>query len=232
MKKFLGKPEQGKTPDSNRQQAMAESPPAVPVPASSGGERSPPPALQMHLAALLADGFVPITPNIRRPNFTSALDGEMRCYFSAARKKIVTFVYFGDLVQGPPGIVHGGAVFTVVDMSLAICVSRVCQRLGFTANIAINYRSPARLRDWIVVDAAVERVEKEKKVFMTFTAKRIECSAAAAVAPPEQAKEGENRVGEAPTAAALTAAPAATEEFTVVDGTSLFILDLAVPAGL
>jgi acyl-coenzyme A thioesterase PaaI-like protein len=219
---------------------------ALPAPAAAAESRSPPAALQRHLAALLADGFVPIVPNVGRPNFTTTLDGEMRCYFSAAQQRLVTLVYFGDLVQGPPGIVHGGALFTIVDMSLAICVSRVCQRLGFTANVAINYRSSARLRDWVVVDVAIERVEKEKKVFMTFTAKRLEFLAVAGAAESGRGTEGgvAKKVdeggnpgsgaggAEAVSVASRAAAAAATKETTIVDGTSLFILDLTNPAGL
>lgn len=126
-------------------------------------------------------------------------------------------------------MVHGGALFTVVDFSLALCVNRIMKCLAFTANISINYRAPTKLRDWVVVEIDIDRVEKQKKVFVKFQAQSVSFGRTLVSedgvqdAPPPKLSSGP---GSEPAPAPAAHAPVVTKT-TLVEGTSLFIANLS-----
>lgn len=187
----------------------------APAPASvSPAPIQLPPALVAKKEHLLSNGFAETTPNVGSPNFLASLDAQTTFFYNDEEQRLIAFTYFGRDVQGPPNIVHGGAVFTIVDMSLAICVARAVKCLAFTANVSINYRAPARLENWVVVDVKVDRVEKQKKIFVTFDAHAVDDA--------DEEKDSEKS----------SDADNAKPPTKLVEGTSLFIANLAVPSSL
>jgi acyl-coenzyme A thioesterase PaaI-like protein len=182
------------------------------------GSAAEDPALPPHFETvrqqLLSDGFVPAVFN-KGAVFLSNIDVRSQIYFNLVERRLVAFSYFGERVQGPPGIVHGGAIFSVVDTMLALCACRSMDCLAFTANISIDYRGPLKLCQWLQTDVRVDKVEKEKKVFLQFEAATI-------TAPrPEKAAGGAE--------AAVASSPPTVK---VVEGSSLFIAVLGKPTSL
>ncbi|PGG95173.1 hypothetical protein AJ79_10213 [Helicocarpus griseus UAMH5409] len=81
----------------------------------------------------------------------------------AGGKSLVSMLYLGTDVSGHPGLVHGGLLATVLDETLArCCFPALPNGIGVTANLNINYRSPAPAGSYFVVRAETERVEGRK----------------------------------------------------------------------
>ena len=182
-----------------------------------------PPCLQHEKSILIRDGFQLITPNLQKSNFVNCIDASTQYFLNETTKRLVSFTYFGDHVEGPPNMVHGGALFTVVDFSLALCVNRIMKCLAFTANISINYRAPTKLRDWVVVEVDIDRVEKQKKVFVKFQAQSLSFDEAPVSEDGDQNVPKELSSKSRPE---LALAPAVRKS-TLVEGTSLFIASLS-----
>lgn len=78
-----------------------------------------------------------------------------RIFHNAATGEVVSVVYFGPGLAGWPGVVHGGALATVLDESLGRCaILRFPSRTGVTANLELQYRAPTYVNDFYVVRAA------------------------------------------------------------------------------
>ena len=135
----------------------------------------PPPPMPEAFATLCKklesdDGFESAVVLAPDSNFLHRIEGEKRMYVNTDVRKVVGFFSVGASAEGPPGMVHGGALFTMVDNTLGVCACRSMACLCFTANVSINYRAPSYLGAWLRVEAEVDRVEKEKKVFLKFAA--------------------------------------------------------------
>ncbi|KAI0423888.1 hypothetical protein F5Y09DRAFT_173216 [Xylaria sp. FL1042] len=75
-----------------------------------------------------------------------------RVFHNAATGEVVTVVYFGAAMAGFPGVVHGGALATVLDESLGRCaIFRFPSRTGVTANLEMQYRAPAMTNAFYVI---------------------------------------------------------------------------------
>ncbi len=78
-----------------------------------------------------------------------------RVFHNAGTGEVVTVVYFGGAVAGFPGVVHGGALATVLDESLGRCaIFRFPTRTGVTANLEMQYRAPTLTSNFYVIRAA------------------------------------------------------------------------------
>ncbi|QSS60447.1 thioesterase [Histoplasma capsulatum] len=78
-------------------------------------------------------------------------------------KSLVAMLYLGSDVSGHPGIVHGGLLATILDEFLArCCFSALPNGIGVTANLNIDYRSPALAGSFFVVRANTVKVEGRK----------------------------------------------------------------------
>jgi adenylylsulfate kinase len=78
-------------------------------------------------------------------------------------KSIVTISYLGKDLCGHPGIVHGGFLATMLDEGLArCCFAALPNKVGMTANLNINYRSPAPADAFVVLRATTTKVEGRK----------------------------------------------------------------------
>lgn len=75
-------------------------------------------------------------------------------------KKMYGVVHVGRSLCGHDGIVHGGFLATLFDESLAyVAFSNLPDRIGFTANLNVNYRRPVPADGFYVV--TVEHVKTE-----------------------------------------------------------------------
>ncbi|KAF2967171.1 hypothetical protein GQX73_g6358 [Xylaria multiplex] len=78
-------------------------------------------------------------------------------------KSIVALSYLGVDLCGHPGIIHGGLLATMLDEGLAwCCFAALPHNMGVTANLNINYRSPAKADSYVVLRATTTKVEGRK----------------------------------------------------------------------
>ncbi|TGJ87681.1 hypothetical protein E0Z10_g1118 [Xylaria hypoxylon] len=78
-------------------------------------------------------------------------------------KSIVAISYLGNDLCGHPGIIHGGLLATMLDEGLAwCCFAALPHQMGVTANLNINYRSPAKADSYVVLRATTTKVEGRK----------------------------------------------------------------------
>lgn len=67
-------------------------------------------------------------------------------------------VFLGRGLEGWPGLVHGGALATVIDENMGRAAVRTFpERTGVTANLQINYRAPAKSDDFFEVHTTVDQ---------------------------------------------------------------------------
>lgn len=78
-------------------------------------------------------------------------------------KSLVQISYLGTDLCGHPGIVHGGFLATMCDEGMArCCFGALPNKIGMTANLTINYRSPAPAGAFVVLRATTTKVEGRK----------------------------------------------------------------------
>ncbi|KFZ02712.1 hypothetical protein V500_00012 [Pseudogymnoascus sp. VKM F-4518 (FW-2643)] len=78
-------------------------------------------------------------------------------------KSMVTISYLGRDLCGHPGIIHGGFLATMLDEGLArCCFAALPNKVGMTANLNINYRSPAPADAYVALRATTVKVEGRK----------------------------------------------------------------------
>ena len=78
-------------------------------------------------------------------------------------KSLVSITYLGTDLCGQPGIIHSGVLATILDEGLArCCFGALPNRVGMTANLEIDYRSPATGGSFIVLRAHTTKVEGRK----------------------------------------------------------------------
>lgn len=73
--------------------------------------------------------------------------------------------YTFDLMkQGPPKLVHGGAIATVLDEAMTAVVFWA-ERPAFTVNLTIDYRLPVPIGDSVLIRAFITHSER-RKIFL------------------------------------------------------------------
>ena len=109
-----------------------------------------PPEVRKHSltsGTLLGPNMIPVPP------LAFARDGD----------EFVSIAYLGTDLCGHVGIVHGGMLATMVDEGLArCCFAALPNKIGVTANLTINYRSPAKAGSYVVLKAKTTKVEGRK----------------------------------------------------------------------
>jgi uncharacterized protein (TIGR00369 family) len=90
------------------------------------------------------------------------------------RTRLNVLVEVGSELNGHPGILHGGFTAALLDdvLGWAASTERKALKLEgatFTANLNVNYRRPVLAESVHLVEVRVDRVEKEKKVFLSAT---------------------------------------------------------------
>ena len=69
----------------------------------------------------------------------------LRCFASQDERDMYGLVYFSEQCEGPPRVVHGGCVATVLDEAHVSAMSYNAQTPPWTKRLTINYRRPIPL---------------------------------------------------------------------------------------
>ncbi|KAF8639387.1 hypothetical protein AX17_001543 [Amanita inopinata Kibby_2008] len=73
------------------------------------------------------------------------------------------FVHLGRGLCGHDGIVHGGLLATLLDETLArTAISNFPEKVGVTANLALNYRAPTQADQIVVIRTKLEDLQGRK----------------------------------------------------------------------
>ncbi|KAI9809264.1 MAG: hypothetical protein M1825_002555 [Sarcosagium campestre] len=74
--------------------------------------------------------------------------------------KTISFVYLGGALIGWPGVIHGGAIATLLDESLGrVAIRALAAATGVTANLELDYRAPVHAGAFYVVRAQQDEAE-------------------------------------------------------------------------
>ncbi|CAJ1380862.1 unnamed protein product [Effrenium voratum] len=89
------------------------------------------------------------------------------------KTRICAVMRVGDELNGHPGLLHGGFTAAVLDdfTGLATWMEKQAQALDkdaaiFTAHMDLSYRRPLKAKSEYLVEVCVDRVERQKKVFL------------------------------------------------------------------
>lgn len=69
---------------------------------------------------------------------------------------------FAQHQQGPPGVVHGGALASLLDEAMTAAAFHAAQEPAFTVNLNITYRAPVFLGTEVFISAKVQQIEGRK----------------------------------------------------------------------
>lgn len=107
----------------------------------------------------------------RGPSITSgAMSGcrglaYQRIFHNQTSGEMISVIYFGGALSGFPGVVHGGALATILDESLGRCaIYRFPARTGVTANLNLTYKKPTLTNAFYVVKTAPVLAESDEVV--------------------------------------------------------------------
>ncbi|XP_015285283.1 PREDICTED: acyl-coenzyme A thioesterase THEM4-like [Gekko japonicus] len=92
---------------------------------------------------------------------SEGLGFEYVMFFNSSQKRMVGIFQLGPYLEGPPGIVHGGSIATILDATLSLCAF-IATDAVLTANLSINFKSPVQLGSVVLVDSKVDRMEGRK----------------------------------------------------------------------
>ncbi|KAL4793992.1 HotDog domain-containing protein [Aspergillus venezuelensis] len=80
-----------------------------------------------------------------------------RVFWNSDEMKAVNVVFFGAGIEGFPTMVHGGAMATIIDETLArVAIHHFPERTGVTANLDINYVASASSENFYLVYASLD----------------------------------------------------------------------------
>ncbi len=82
--------------------------------------------------------------------FDVADDGRVSATFS-----------FAENMEGPPSIVHGGALASVLDEAITVA-SFVNDRGGFTVNLNVDYKAPVPIGAEVTAKAYIDKIDGRK----------------------------------------------------------------------
>eukprot|EP00930_Biecheleria_cincta_P059668 TRINITY_DN45383_c0_g1_i1.p1 TRINITY_DN45383_c0_g1~~TRINITY_DN45383_c0_g1_i1.p1 ORF type:complete len:262 (+),score=28.82 TRINITY_DN45383_c0_g1_i1:40-825(+) len=92
------------------------------------------------------------------------------------KTRICAVVRVGDTLNGHVGLLHGGFTAAILDdmTGLTTYLEKDAREMGrdakiFTANLSVNYRRPLPCNSEYFVDVRVDRIEKNKKIYLTAT---------------------------------------------------------------
>jgi len=75
----------------------------------------------------------------------------------------IVFAHVGRRLCGHEGIVHGGLLATLLDEGMGrTAINNLPGRMGFTANLSVNYRSPAAADQFIILKTKLSKLEGRK----------------------------------------------------------------------
>ncbi|KAK0749254.1 HotDog domain-containing protein [Schizothecium vesticola] len=110
--------------------------------------------------------------------------GYQRIFYNASTGEFVSVVFLGSAITGWPGVVHGGALATLLDESMARAAFRQWGgRSGVTANLQLEYKAMTLASGFYVVrlrardDEELEERERGKRHYKSFVDASVEDAA-------------------------------------------------------
>ncbi|KAI0838225.1 HotDog domain-containing protein [Hypoxylon sp. FL0890] len=104
-----------------------------------------------------------------------------RIFHNASTGEVISVIYFGPGTAGWPGVVHGGALATVLDESLGRCaILKFPARTGVTARLELVYRRPTMTAGYYVIrtrpmiNADEDPAKSERKMWVEGTLETLE----------------------------------------------------------
>ncbi|XP_054035177.1 acyl-coenzyme A thioesterase THEM4 [Dryobates pubescens] len=86
---------------------------------------------------------------------------EFAMFLNATERRLLCLLQPGPYLEGYPGLIHGGAIATIVDATLGICALAEAGKV-VTANLNIDYLVPVPLGTVLLVEGHTERTEGRK----------------------------------------------------------------------
>ncbi|XP_078524458.1 acyl-coenzyme A thioesterase THEM4-like [Lissotriton helveticus] len=90
---------------------------------------------------------------------------EYAMFLNREEKRVVGVFQIGPYLEGPPSMMHGGCIATVIDIIAGTCALLIYGKV-MTANLNVNYKNPIPLGSVIMVDGKLEKTEG-KKIFLS-----------------------------------------------------------------
>ncbi|XP_012318165.2 acyl-coenzyme A thioesterase THEM4 isoform X2 [Aotus nancymaae] len=94
-------------------------------------------------------------------SFDEGLGFEYVMFYNDVEKRMVCLFQGGPYLEGAPGCLHGGAIATMVDVTLGTC-AMIAGGIVMTANLNINYKRPVPLCSVVVINSQLDKVEGRK----------------------------------------------------------------------
>ncbi|ORX47679.1 Thioesterase/thiol ester dehydrase-isomerase [Hesseltinella vesiculosa] len=84
-------------------------------------------------------------------------------FYNKDQTEVTVVTHLGKQLCGHDGIVHGGMLATLLDEVLAfVAMPSLPNKVGFTANLNIDYRRPVTSHQWVVLKGQLDKVEGRK----------------------------------------------------------------------
>ncbi|KAI9255224.1 HotDog domain-containing protein [Phascolomyces articulosus] len=84
-------------------------------------------------------------------------------FYYKDQTEVMAAVHLGKDLCGHAGIVHGGMCATLLDEILAcVAMPALPNKIGFTANLNIDYRKPLAADQWVILRGKLDRAEGRK----------------------------------------------------------------------
>ncbi|XP_049736460.1 acyl-coenzyme A thioesterase THEM4 isoform X2 [Elephas maximus indicus] len=94
-------------------------------------------------------------------SFEDGLGFEYVMFYNDDEKRVVCICQGGLYLQGPPGFLHGGALATLIDITLGTN-AMVAGGPVMTANLDISFKRPVPLCSVVVINSQLDKVEGRK----------------------------------------------------------------------
>ncbi|KAI9489461.1 HotDog domain-containing protein [Zychaea mexicana] len=84
-------------------------------------------------------------------------------FYNKEQSEVMAAVHLGKDLCGHPSVVHGGMQATLLDEILAcVAMPALPNKIGFTANLNIDYRKPLMADQWVILRGQLDRAEGRK----------------------------------------------------------------------
>ncbi len=102
--------------------------------------------------------------NVQERSFVSGVQKDrikVEYYFNQETGHFYAKVFFGNLTEGPPGHVHGGAISAVLDEAMG----GAAWQNGYpamTVRLTVSFRKPVKLGSELLVETWVNKAERRR----------------------------------------------------------------------
>lgn len=101
--------------------------------------------------------------------FEDGLGFEYVIFKNNDEKRTVCLFQGGPYLQGVPGLLHGGAMATMIDIALGSCTGGAVM----TANLNINFKRPVPLCSVVVINSQLDKLEG-RKLFLSCNVRSVD----------------------------------------------------------